>query len=142
MIINGGYSPDQITKQGKAVYDFYSIAQKNGFPVADPIGPKNDFSKTVSHIVINTGVPEKFVQLFFRALYASIQSGENKPTDLHIETGKIISDEKKKNFLDASGLNIVTKAAKTYLIVAGLGAVAFISYNLSTLKKAGSHVKR
>jgi len=142
--INGGFSADQIKKWSPIVYDSYRLAISEKFDEADPIRDKAGFDKTINFIVSKSGVDRKFIEMFFRAMYAAIQGGMEKPEILYIGTKKEIAKFKTSEFIEKTGLKTIadsaTKGIKTAAIVAGLGASAFILFQIVNLKKLSKKV--
>jgi hypothetical protein len=135
MEANGRYPKTTVSQKGKIVYDFYVVAQKAGYPVANPIGAKADYDKIVNYISSNTGVERAFVEMFFRALYGSIQAGENSPGDLFVSTAKSIQAAKVEEIKEKFGINIFGKYVKIVLAVAGLGAAAVILVSIKPITR-------
>ena len=142
--INGKYSADQIKKWSPIVYDSYRLAVSENFGEADPVRNKSEFDKTVNYIVSKSGVDRRFIEMFFRAIYAAIKAGNEKPELLYIATKKEVSKLKTAEFIEKTGLKAIAKTAtggfKTVAIVAGLGAAGFILFQIVNLKKMGKKV--
>jgi hypothetical protein len=142
--INGGYSADQIKRWSPIVYDSYRLAVSENFAEADPVRNKADFDKTINFILSKSGVERNFIEMFFRAIYAGIQSGIEKPDLLYIATKKEISALKTEEFIEKTGIKTIAKTAtsgfKTVAVVAGLGAAGFILFQIVNLKKLSKKV--
>jgi hypothetical protein len=142
--INGRYSADQIKKWSPIVYDTYRLAVSENFFEADPVRNKTEYDKTINFISSKSGVERNFIEMFFRAIYAAIKAGNEKPELLYIATKKEVSALKTAEFIEKTGLKTIAKTAtsgiKTLAIVGGLGAAGFILFQIVNLKKLSKKV--
>jgi len=142
--INGKFSADQIKKWSPIVYDTYRLAVSENFAEADPVRNKSEYDKTINFISSKSGVERKFVEMFFRAIYAAVKDGDQKPELLYIATKKEVSKLKAAEFIETTGLKSFADTAmgsfKTLAIVGGLGAAGFILFQIVNLKKLSKKV--
>jgi hypothetical protein len=142
--INGKFSADQIKKWSPIVYDTYRLAVFKKFSEADPVRNKTEFDKTVNFIVSKSGVERRFVEMFFRAIYAAIKEGNEKPELLYIVTKKEVSKLNTAEFIQKIRLKELADYAKGWFrnvaIVSGLAGAGFILFQIVNLKKMNRRV--
>ena len=136
MEVNGSYPKGKVKALGKTVYNVYNLlVTKENFSTADIVKFPVESRKTISEIGKRTGIDEKFVKLFFSALYNSIKNGTNKPEELYIKTSNTINKMKSDNLKEKLGLNILSDTTEKIFSVLSIGTIGFIVYNLT--KKRG-----
>ena len=139
MEVNGSYPKGKVKTLGKTVYNVYNLlVTKENFSTADIVKFPVESRKTISEIGKRTGIDEKFVKLFFSALYNSIKNGTNKPEELYISTSNEVKQLKIDDLKNKLGLNFLSDATRKIASVASLGAITFIIYK-TTKKRRSSN---